>query len=541
VGDGDVFGQLWQSGLQTGRRVMLAAQTGMQAALEVMRGGGLSLADYDYGAFKYRSGRYMVFERYSNNTIYVELDSIARRDQKLYTHIRGIYNPVNRLIKLEAAKTYGGQIDWTGKLRTGAIPVEGADDQLIEAIIQVLKWSNFGTQKTPYVYQGAKYGDSFLKVIDDFERGRVRLEVLDPREVKECEFDAVGNIKRIVIEYERVEKDEKGKDHIYTYREEIDQQTFRTFKGKDPFAFYSGYYTDPITGETRLEPLDTWPNPYGFVPVRHVPHLKSTGDWGMTSFQASLSKINELNDLASITHDGVRIAVDPVWALIGGRMPENSKSSEGERDKVPVINIPIGGDIKALVTTLDIAGSMLAIDKIIGEIERDMPQLSLQRIRESGGNASGVSIENSYSDASDLLIEIQGNYDQGLIAATQMAMTIGGMRGYDAFRGITKESYEQGALDFYIKPRDVFSDRLTSDRKIELLLQASTTPVRGIVMREMGYSEDDIAEVDAGAKEKEAQQIAAGIRAAAQAAGMNPDDEDDSEDEADLIEEEIAP
>jgi hypothetical protein len=178
---------------------------------------------------------------------------------------------------------------------------------------------------------------------------------------------------------------------------------------------------------------------------------------------------------------------------------------------------------------------LLAIDKIIGEIERDMPQLSLQRIRESGGNASGVSIENSYSDASDLLIEIQGNYDQGLIAATQMAMTIGGMRGYDAFRGITKESYEQGALDFYIKPRDVFSDRLTSDRKIELLLQASTTPVRGIVMREMGYSEDDIAEVDAGAKEKEAQQIAAGIRAAAQAAGMDTDDEDDMEEGEEVV------
>jgi hypothetical protein len=104
------------------------------------------------------------------------------------------------------------------------------------------------------------------------------------------------------------------------------------------------------------------------------------------------------------------------------------------------------------------------------------------------------------------------------------------MRGYDAFRGYALDSYDSGLLDFYIKPRDVFTDRLKSDRKIELLLQASTTPVRGLVMREMGYSEDDIAEVDAGAQEREA----AAMRGLAEAA-FNQQGQGD---QADMMDEE---
>lgn len=506
-----------------------------------------SLSNLAYGDWRMRSARMELFDFYANNTVYTQLNRHAeqlRQDHKLYKDIRGIYNPVNRLIKLEAAKTYGGYIDWTGQLRTGAIPIEGADDALIDAIIQVLKWSNFGTQKTPYVYQGAKYGDSFLKVIDDVERSRVRLEVLDPRDVKECEFDAVGNITRIVIQYERVEKDESGKDKVYVYREEVDKNEFRTFKDDKPFAYFMGYSLDSTTNQYQITPLDRWNNPYGFVPVRHVPHMKGTGDWGMTSFQTSLGKINELNDIASNLNDAIRITVKPIWALIGGRMPSGATSGTTERDEVPVINIPAGGDIKPMVANLDINGALAAMNEIIAEIERDMPQLALQRIRESGGNPSGVAIENSYSDASDLLVEVQGNYDQGLIAAIQMAISIGALRyptnptAYAAFAPYDPvTSFESGELDFYIKEREVFSDRLTPDRKIELLLQAASTPVRAIVMRDLGYSEDDIAEVDAGAREQQEAAIAAGIRAAAQAAGMGDDEgEDDDEDNVDELE-----
>ena len=519
-----------------------AARIGFNTALATYREDTMSLTNYAYGEWPTRIARYELFDFYAHNTVYGQLNRYAstlRAYHNLYKHIRGIYNPVNRLIKLEAAKTYGGYIDWTGQLRTGAIPVEGADDLLIEAIIQVLKWSNFGTEKTSLVYQGAKYGDSFLKIIDDVPRSRVRLEILDPRDVKEAEFDAVGNVTRVVIEYDRVELDGPDKGKTYTYREEIDKEWVRTYKGNNLFAFHTGYSTDAITGETRLEPLAEWRNLYGFVPVRHIAHVKGSGDWGMTSFQTSLSKINELNDAASILQDGIRKTVNPVWALIGGRMPSGKEAGTTEKDEIPVVNVPAGGDVKPLVATIDVNGAITAINQIVAEIERDMPQLALQRIRESGGNPSGVAIENSYSDASDLLVEVQGNYDQGLIAAIQMAISIGALRyptnptAYAAFAPYDPvTSFESGELDFYIKEREVFSDRLTADRKIELLLQAASTPVRAIVMRDLGYSEDDIAEVEEGAREQQEASIAAGIRAAAQAAGMNTDEEDDEDPEA---------
>jgi hypothetical protein len=512
-----VFGQLRQLKQQAGR-IMTALQVGGRAALSAYREDMVSLSNHTYGEYSTRIARYDLFDFYDSNTVYGALNRYAevmRQRHNLYKHIRGIYNPVHRLVALEAAKTYGGQIDWTGGLRTGAIPVEGADDRLVEAITQVLKWSNFGTQKTGFVRQGARLGDSFLKVVDDIARRRVRLELLSPRDVTECEFDAVGNIKSIVIQYDRVDENDK----IYTYREEIDQAWFRTYKGKDLFAYYRDH-----TGELVAE----WPNVFGFVPMRHVPHLQTDSNWGATSFQSSLGKINELNDLASITHDGIRKTVNPIWAVIGGRMPSGAAADTTERDEVPVVNVPLNGDIKALVASLDVPGSMSAIDKLIGEIERDMPQLSLQRIRESGGNASGVSIENSYSDASDLLIEIQGNYDQGLIAAIQMAITIGGVRStqdrttYAAFAGYTLDSYPNGDLDFYIKEREVFSDRLTAEAKLRILMESSATPVAAIVMRDLGYSEDDIAEVQADSERRSA----AAVRGLAQAAFQQQEDDE---------------
>lgn len=501
---------------------MSASRAGLMAFGQTYREESVSLTNYAYGDWSTRISRYDLFDFYDQNTIYSQLNRYAetmKSRHNLYRHIRGIYNPVHRLTGLETAKTYGGQIDWTGGLRTGAIPVEGADDRLIDAILQLLKWSNFGTQKGPYVRQGAKYGDSFLKVVDDFGRGRVRLEVLDPRDVHECEFDAVGNIKRICIQYERLETEGANKGKTYTYREEITQDQYSTYKGDSLFAYYRDH-----AGELVAQ----WDNPYGFVPVRHVPHTKGNSDWGSTSFQSSLGKINELNDLASLAHDAVRKAVNPIFVAIGNRIPEADPASR-EKDEVIVLNLPKDGKVETITPQVDMPGIMLAMDKLIGEIERDMPQLSLQRIRESGGDASGVSIENAYSDAADLLVEIQGNYDQGLVSALQMGITIAGMRGYAAFKGYTIDSFQSGDLEFYIKEREVFSDRLTADRKIELLLQASNTAVRAIVMRDLGYSEDDIEDVEMVARQSAQEAISAAMRGLAQGAGLD-EDEDVNED-----------
>jgi hypothetical protein len=500
---------------------MNALMVGGRAALYTYRGGTLSGYNDDLSDYRVRVSRYDQYQFWYDN---MQFDTIntwmttARAHQNLYRHIRGIYNPVHRLVNLEVAKVYGGGIDWSGGLRVGAIPIVGANPTLLEAIMTILKWSNFGTEKANYVRQGSKFGESYLKVVDDAERGRVRIEVLSPYKVREVRFNEVGDIKWIAIQYYRT--DDEGKD--YLFREEIDQQEFR---------YWISYKLNAFDDRLPEVPTERYPNPYGFVPVRQTPHTRDTDSrYGVPSFHGSLGKVVQLNDIAAPIHDAVRLAVNPIYVSKGGILPANTDDGTRDRDEVKVLNIPKDGALEALSPTLNISDGLAAMDKLIGEIERDMPQLSLQRIRESGGDASGVSIENSYSDASSLLIELQGSYDEGLIRALQMAISVAAYRGYDQFRAFNKDtSYEQGALDFYIKEREVFSDRLTPDRKIELLNQSANLPTLPIVARDLGYSEDDIEEMMGQKEEQQAQQIAAGIRAAAQAAGMN-NEGDDSED-----------
>jgi hypothetical protein len=500
---------------------MNALTIGTRTGLDVYRSGTLSGYGTDANSYAARAARYDQYQMWYDNTMFETINAfmnVQRSQLKLYRHIRAIYNPVHRLVNLETAKTYGGSIDWAGGLRIGAIPVVGADDTLVEAIKTILKWSNFGTEKGPYVRQGSKFGESYLKIVDDVSRKRVRMEVLNPYKVRDVRFNEVGDIKWIAIQYYKT--DEAGKD--YVIREEIDQNEFR---------YWEDYNLNAFDMPNRRDPDIVDANPYGFVPVRQIPHTKeSDSRHGRPSFNGVLGKIVQLNDIAAPLHDAVRLSVNPIYGVKGAIIHDEEDPGR-PRDSVKTLSVPKDGDIFPLAPTLDIASGLAAMDKLIGEIERDMPQLSLQRIRESGGDASGVSIENSYSDASDLLIETQGTYDEGLTRALQMAISIAAYRGYEQFRAYDPiTSYERGDLDFYIQERAVFSDRIPEAEKQRLIMEAADSKASRVVLRNLGVSEEDIDEIEAGKQEQAAQQAAAAIRGLAQGFGM---DEDETDEEGD--------
>lgn len=518
-----------------GRRFMSALQAGWGTGLATWRGTSLSSLHADYGSFDARMFRYDRYDEWYENVMFSAINAYVSRmrsEMNLYRHIREIYNPVQRLCRLESAKVSGGEIDWINGLRTGAVPIVGADDRLIAAIIQILKWSNWGTQKGVYTLQGAKKGDSFLKVIDDVDRARVRMEVLNPRKVRDCRFDEVGNIKAITIQYYMT--DDQGKDFIY--REEIDQENF---------YYWRVYSLNADDRAFSREDAKREPNPYGFVPVRHVPHRKEEDSpFGRVSFAGSLSKIVQLNDIAAPTHDGVRLGVDAKYVAKGGLMRDTRSEEERKRDEVTVLMIPKDGDFFPLELQLNIADALSAMNMLIKEIEYDMPQLSLQDIRNRSGDTTGVSIRNAYADATDLLLEIMSNYDQGLISTLQMAISIGAFRyrtagsnreSYRVFAPYDPEtSYQNGDLDFYIKPREIFPDEITKERRIQLLNESVDKDTFPYVARELDVPKEDIEAIEAGKQERRAQDIANAIRTAAQESGLNDEDEDDKDSEDDV-------
>ena len=69
-------------------------------------------------------------------------------------------------------------------------------DRIVEAVRQVMKWSNWGQRKTLYARNGSRFGDAVINVTTDFFSQKVRLELLHPGVVREIETGPTGFVKR---------------------------------------------------------------------------------------------------------------------------------------------------------------------------------------------------------------------------------------------------------------------------------------------------------------------------------------------------------
>lgn len=452
----------------------------------------------DWDSYTHRLGRYDVLSGYYHNVAYHSITSYSESlkfVERLYKHVRGVYNPSARLVEAYVNKIYGGILD-TRDAERGAIPIATDNDALKTAIIALWKASRWGQKKSLYVRNGAMFGDTFLNIVDDIESGSVYLEPVDPRKVKLLETDSTGKITEIIYEY-FVNIDNSQRKFKFV----ITEDTFATFIDGSPYEMYTN---------GRGEQVSQWDNEYGFVPVAHVPHRDVGMMYGGNAYYTSMHKINELNDLASIQNDGARRQVNmPLFGFGLGNASggtnnidygRDQSTSQRNRDDRPrkdtqrMLNFDKDGRIEAKAPVLDLSSSLSLILEILAEIERDLPELSLHRIRDSG-NATAPGVRSAYDDAISRFQEARGNYDSGLVEAQKMAVAIGGMRGYDGYQGFNLMSLERGNLEHYIEQRPVISETLSKSEQIQLTLQAMSLNAPRSVYAKMEWGEDAIEEI----------------------------------------------
>ena len=445
--------------------------------------------DYPWDDYAARLFRYALFDAYANNNAYDAVTRFSGRlkeTAKLYRHVRGIYNPVSRLEESYVDKLYGGTLDFD-TLEGGAVPLVFADEAsaglLRDAIRNIWLWSNIRLQKDLYVRTGVRLGDVALKVVDEPDKRKVRIEVLHPGKIRDVTLDAVRNVKAITIEYERDDA-ATGKPYIYT--ETIDGDEFRTYKDGEPYAYYE---------DGQGERVAAWRNPYGFVPVVLVQHRSTGMTWGMNAFHAQIGKINEVNDAASVLGDAVRKSVTPMLRAIGFQPNAKISFDTTARDEMIVLYGPEGSAIEPLAPSVDIAAAGANIDRLLLELERDLPELALHRLRE-GGNLTAPGVRAAYADAIGRYRSAMSVYDDGLIRAQKMALSIGGFRGYDGFKGITLDSYARGELEHFIRERAVVDDVLSRQERIAALQALPLEPPKArLILQELGYSAQQIDDV----------------------------------------------
>lgn len=477
--------------------------------------------DRNYGEKGQRLIRYDVANGYYYNTIYDKLDAMAARlkeDERLYKFIRGIYNPIKLENGLYVSYTYKGTID-TQTLKGGSMPLHYENTRLETPLKQIIKWSNLDQQLGTYVKDAALLGDAAWWICDEPDKRRTRLELIDPARVIEVQRDTVGNIKACVIEYRKFEEPDAvnyqpsiagGSAMLlkalqpYTYTMIVTKDSFKTYKNGKPFAYYN---------DAKGNPVPAWDNVYGFVPLKMAYFTMGQDGWGQNSFfGAPRRQVDEINDLTSIINDSMRNTVVPLLQATGvsaptATTPANQKISFGRDEKtdIPIIYIPDkDGKLQAVTMPLDFASASTHRSTLVAELKSVMPILALSQIRDIGGRLSGTAIENMFGDSISSINNLRKNLDPGLVSALQMAITIGGVQGYDGFEGFNEYSYDNGDMEMSIADRAVIDDRMDKAEKVTNLIAAAALPsgTKRQILVEMDYSPDVVNEILATDKEE---------------------------------------
>lgn len=475
-----------------------------------------------WDTFNARQQRYTTNEAYYNNTVYDTLSTTAgqlKARGELYRFIRGVRNPAARLVDMYTAKIYGGTLD-IETADTGAIPLS-CDPKLAQAIIALWKASNWGTNKGLYVERGAMLGDTFILLVNDADTQKICMELVDPVKVREIKKDYQGNFTRVVLEYDVVE-DTTAQMERYRYKKIIDLETIATFKNDKPYDYERGLYA---------EIGSKWTNPYGFVPIAQAQHHNRGLDSGACAFQTSIQKIDELNTNAALLNDQIKKAIQTNWAVFGGQAPRDGAAVDltaTKKDKGNFIYLAKEGSIAPLVFPLDITGALANIESLSNELEYDMPELALYKVR-AVGLASGVAVKRMYDDAVTRINGAGMNYDDALARAQAMGVAMGAYHKYEPYKGFSLEDYAKGNLYHVIKERELFDETLDKQTKLMTLATLKDQPpaVAKLMMREMDYQEDDIDEVVTALEEKEEKDMEAAARGFSKS--MFGDDDDGEE------------
>jgi len=460
-----------------------------------------------FGDFGARQLRYRIAWAFYENNAYRNVHTWAIRyktEYGLYRYIRNIYNPASRIGDRWQAYLLGGELDpaaGDGKHLNSAIPIatdlKGAPANALRAgIAQVWQWSNWQINKDIFTLNGAVFGDTALQIVDETDRQHVYFKIVNPAIIKRVELDPQGNVKSYEFEEQRPDPD--GKQRMVTYNEICERETaggrntdaviFRTLLNGNPYAW---------NGKTA-----EWSEPYGFVPLVMVKHNDVGLDWGWSELHPNRSKIHEIDDVASNIDDYIRKIVQSPQLVAGVKKPEvgnvtaqgalrRVSAPEVGREEMPFFYVA-DKDVKVfpMVEKMSLA-DMLAVQKqLLEELEREYPELS-DDIYTASGDASGRALRVKRQLVEAKVMQRRVNYDNGVVRAQQMALAIGGYRGYDAFKGFSLDSFLAGDLQHHVGKHSIFAvDPLDDVESDDKFWRATAQAVKAIVDAKAGGALD---------------------------------------------------
>lgn len=484
----------------------------------------------DWASLDARRLRYAVLWAQYEQTTYRDVHSYAtayRKQYALYKYVRPIYNPAWRLGEFWKAHLFGGLLD-PEAASSGAIPINTDNERLRDAIANLWMWSRWQVRKDILATRGTILGDAVIQVVDDVSRGRVYLDLMYPGLLESVDKDPFGNVKGYVIKETR--GDPRGKEGTVAYKEVVTRDSelvvYETFLNGAPYAW-------PDNINRSGEPVSSWAEPYGFVPLVVIQHNDVGLDWGWSELHPIRSKVHEADDLASQISDHVRKTVDPVWLMRGMKKTtltlsgaaddaDTDRPAPGREELKAIWGVATDCSADAMVAKLELDSVLKHLDSILQEIERDVIELS-QDIHTASGDASGRALRTARQPVVSKVVQRRANYDAAMVAAQQMAIAIGGFRKYEGYEGFDLDSYAKGDLEHNIAARSVFEEDPLDQIEIDTAFwKAAEQAIKAgvplsVYLSEAGWNDEQIDNVILS---DEYQQKQRGKELAAQSWGM---------------------
>jgi hypothetical protein len=109
-----------------------------------------------------------------------------------------------------------------------------------------------------------------------------------------------------------------------------------------------------------------------------------------------------------------------------------------------------------MIANLDIAAASAQVQEILKDIERNHPELQDDAMSVSG-SASGRARRIARERVEARVVARRAGYDDALVRAHKMAISIGAQKGYEGFEGFDEGSFVRGELEHTIGDRPVFA------------------------------------------------------------------------------------
>jgi hypothetical protein len=390
---------------------------------------------------------------YANNGLYDAIANAAAVLQEWMEAMRPLYNPAHRSVEFFAGHIMAGNFPQD-------IPLVTDNARIVEPVELIAKWSQLNAKKPSALRWLSVYGDLFIHPASNAADDKTYLQFVKPHVATLWKEDERGNVVEIRLDIGL----EDGTVHTEFWNKEIWQIWEHKFNRNTPLSMLGFPIGEGLTSDFNID----------FCPFVHV-KFKDVGEkrgWG--AFTHVLDKIDESNRMASRLHQMLFRYNKAFWVATAGGMdsqgrplppPVGAETIDVEDDTIA--SMPGTADLKALIPDIKYGDALTILNNQLTEIERDLPELRYGEIPQTQA-VSGRAIKLLLAGAIDRAIEARANWEQGLIRAFQMAISI---------RFPQVGSFDAGELDFTFAEREVIptpvSDKAES---MEKLTRAGLTP-----------------------------------------------------------------